>query len=349
METIEIQKPADMHIHLRDVDDPRFEIALREALGYATILPMPNLREPLLTTEGTMSYYWRIKNSLPVGKLQKIIPCMYFHVGLTLKELTYAHACGINVIKGYPQDGTTNSQYGMDFENIQQYYPTFEIMERKGMIFSVHGEVSMYPRLAREINFMHKVFPKLHHKFPKLKIVIEHVSDYRTIDMIEQLPDNIAATITPHHLILTIDDVMGNPHHDCHPVAKYEMDKYAIRKVATSGNPKFFFGSDSAPHLKYKKEFISKKFAGIFTPYEVAVPVVAQVFEESGVLAIMDNFMSVFGPRFYGLPPSEDEIKLIKKPWEVPLAYSRKVAGEATDFIVPLLAGQTLDWQVEGT
>ncbi|MCX6722157.1 MAG: dihydroorotase, partial [Candidatus Staskawiczbacteria bacterium] len=236
----------------------------------------------------------------------------------------------------YPIGVTTNSQNGVqDFKRI---YGVLEAMQECGMLLLLHGE-SPKPEvfcMEREKKF-HSTLISIAEKFPDLKIVLEHITTSDSVDIVKMF-DNVAATITIHHLMITLDDVVGgmlSPHHFCKPIAKRPQDRMALREAAFSGSPKFFYGGDSAPHLKEKKE-CACGCAGVFNA-PVALPLLVQLFEEFCRLDLLENFASTFGARFYGLPRNTKRIQLVKQDWTVPSEYSG---------IVPFMAGKTLHWKM---
>jgi len=242
--------------------------------------------------------------------------------------------------KVYPANVTTNSENGVsDFEKLD---PVFEMMEKVGMVACLHGESPdpNVPSVNKESKFLETLW-EITGKFPKLKVVLEHVSTKEAVEMIEASPSkNLAATITVHHLFLTLDDVVGekgvHPHHFCKPIAKMPEDREALRRVIMSGNPKFFLGTDSAPHLRKTKEEKPGSAAGVFSA-PVAIPLLVELFEKEGQLEKLESFTSEFGARFYGLPLNKEKITLLREPCIVP----KEIHG-----IVPFWAGKLLNWRV---
>jgi dihydroorotase len=240
--------------------------------------------------------------------------------------------------KVYPRGMTTNSENGVgDYKAID---PVLAAMQTCGMVALFHGE-SPNPDvfcLDREVKFL-KTLKAIAAKFPRLKIVLEHVTTAEAVKCVTELPDNVAATITVHHLFLTLNDVIGDklePHHFCKPVAKRPKDRAALIAAATGGNPKFFLGTDSAPHLKEAKECASG-CAGVYT-VPVAIPLLFQRFKQYDATDKLENFGSGFGADFYGLPRNKETIALIREKWTVPPIYNG---------IVPFWAGKEIDWRIE--
>ncbi|MBU4274767.1 dihydroorotase [Patescibacteria group bacterium] len=347
MDTIEIRKPDDFHLHLR-----RSEL-LRKVLPhtvnqFARGLIMPNTRPgPIITNEHVDNYRNEICSVLTKDQLAEFSPLMTIQITqeTTPEIINKAEQARAIAAKIYPQGVTTNSENGVvDFRGL---YPVFETMQELDMVLSLHGESpqEMVPGLEKEKTFLHTL-RMIARDFPKLRIVLEHITTEDAVKCVLELPETVAATITVHHLFLTLDDVIGyskdskglmQSHNFCKPIAKTVYDRAALRKVATSGNPKFFFGSDSAPHLKGSKECASV-CAGVFTA-PVALPLLCQMFEYLGHLEDrLEPFVSEFGAKFYRLPLNSERICCVKKEWIVPQEY---------DGIVPFMAGQKIYWQVE--
>lgn len=341
---ISIINPSDMHVHLRDGDLLRRVIRYTaHPFAYATI--MPNLKPHVRTKKDAAEYRKRIQGSLPSRVQKTFTPIMTISITDTTTPEIIREACARNgAIAGkvYPAGATTNSESGLsDFENALD---VFAEMERVGMILLLHGEIAD-PEVAfsqREEHFL-EILEWLVQEFPKLKIVLEHVSTTKAVQLVSRLGPNVGATITAHHLVLTENDVCGNPYNFCKPVAKTPENQRVLVEAAISGNPKFFFGSDSAPHLQvHKEQFYGvdengndcKPAAGIFSA-PVALGILAEVFEKQGALDKLQGFVSEFGPRFYGLQLPLNKIRLIREPWSVPLHY----AG-----IIPLRAGKSVAW-----
>jgi dihydroorotase len=237
--------------------------------------------------------------------------------------------------KLYPAGVTTGSADGV--ADVHAVFPHLEIMQQHDSVLSIHGEDPDSFCLDRERQYLKQV-QEIRDAFPKLRIVLEHLSDRASVGFIQNSDAHMAATITVHHLLLTLDDVIGgniNPHHFCKPVAKSSADRDALRRAAFSGNPKFFLGTDSAPHLKAKKES-SSGIAGIYTS-PVAIPLLAGIFDQAGVRDRLQGFCSENGSRFYGLPLNQETIVLQKKEWEVPAVMHGAV---------PFYAGRKISWSL---
>lgn len=349
---IKMIKPFDTHVHLRR------GIMLNFVLPYTVkhfseAVVMPNTNPPILTAEDARLYKAEIISALTCDN--RFNPLMTIQITPDTTPDTIIDAKYVGVVAGklYPRGVTTNSEdgFGADDFKSEKARAIFKEMQDVGMILSIHGELpgeNISP-LDREkyfigLNFLERLADNL----PGLKVIMEHLSTAEAVERINTLPDNFAATITPHHLALICDDVLGLtgevkfPHNYCKPVANNLPDREALIRMATSGNPKFFLGTDSAPHPKEKKE-CANPAAGIFNA-PVALQLLAQVFEERCVLGNLDRFISINGRNFYGLPhPREnDYITLIKEPWTVPDQYNK---GSVT--VVPFLAGKELKWQVK--
>ena len=247
-------------------------------------------------------------------------------------------ACNAGVIAGkvYPVGVTTNSHDGVS--DFSKMYPVFKAMQDCDMVLSLHGEYPGVFCLQRERAFIEDVLDDLVGDFHTLRIVLEHISTHTAVEFVEQANRNVAATITVHHLCLTLDDIIGDklqPHNFCKPVANLPFDRDALIKAATSGKSKFFLGTDSAPHPRSTKE-CSHCAAGVFSA-PVAIPVLVDIFSRCRKLECLEAFTSGFGASYYGLPLNEKMITLVKSRWKVPAEC---------DGVVPFMAGKTLNWQL---
>jgi len=345
METISTRRADNFHVHLRSwrPDDPDYLMPLVlpfTAKVFGRAIAMPNLRKNNgITTAPQMIEY---KEAIIIECTKQgwinFEPLMPIKITPETTPDRIKKAKSIEAIGGklYPNGVTTNSEGGVtDFKAL---YPTFDAMEKCELPLLTHSELPGILDLYAEQAFI-PILDMIVKNFPKLKIVVEHLSSKAMVDYVLQAPQNVAATITPQHLILTCRDI-GNPHNFCKPPAKTFADLEAIIKAATSGNPKFFFGSDSAPHWRHLKESV-KDLAGVFSD-PVALPVIFKVFEEQNALDKLENFTSVFGAQFYGLPLNQAQTILKKEKWVVPASY---VADNGYE-VVPFLAGQELEWQV---
>lgn len=331
--------PDDFHLHLR-----RGRL-LQAVLPYTAqyfrrVMVMPNTDPPILTADDAVAYRHEIMVALPTG-VTSFEPLMTIKLTMrtTPAMIRAARAVGVVAAKLYPVGMTTNSDDGVDVSQIVSLYPVFRAMSDVGMVLSIHGEMPGVTTFKREQAFL-PVLAQLAGDFSRLKIVLEHVTTWEAIEAVQSLPRIVAATITLHHLLLTIDDVLGGklmPHQFCKPVAKSIEDRIALRIAAMSGSPKFFFGSDSAPHLIAAKER-AEGAAGIFTA-PVLLPGLIEVFESCGCLDAFHCFVERFGSEFYGLTEPKSSRRYIdfrREPWVVPMDCNG---------VLPFLAGQTLQWQ----
>lgn len=328
--------PDDFHAHLRQGDlMPGYVRDLAHQFGRAII--MPNT-VPAMTSASAIADYKKqiLEAAAPVRK--DFEPLMTFKLNPNYTEQDLKDMMDVGVVAGkyYPAGVTTNSQDGIsDFEGI---FPVVAMMEKLGLVLCVHGEEPGEFCLDREQAFIKRV-ETLATKFPKLKIVFEHLSSAKSVEAVKRLPANVAATFTVHHLMMTLDDVVGDalrPHHFCKPLPKRPEDRAAIREAAFSGNPKFFLGTDSAPHQQGKKECPCGA-AGVYSA-PVAIPLLVQEFDRAGALDKLSNFIAGFGADFYGIPRTTKQIEVVKESWKVP---------EIVNGVVPLAAGQTLEWKIK--
>ena len=329
---ISICKPSDMHLHLRQGD--MLGTTVRDAATwFAQGVVMPNTVPAINTPERLIAYQDEILSRAPNFK-----PIMSFKLysGMSADAVTAMAKAGAVLGKLYPAGVTTNSEDGV--KSWQDIKEALGAMCNLGLVLSIHCESPDSCVLDREYEY-HQEFATIAKAYPGLRMVFEHISDRRSVDFVAGLPDQVAGTITAHHLLLTLDDVIGgnmNPHLFCKPVIKGLADREALRQAAFSGSGKFFFGSDSAPHLKANKE--SGSAAGGIYSSPVAVPLMAQLFEENGQLDKLENFMAVYGPAFYGIEPAAACITLVQKKSTIPLVI---------DGIVPLYAGKTMSWSLK--
>ncbi len=330
MKTLTLPLPDDFHVHLRQGELLK-NYAKTVAKEFGRILVMPNTVPPIASAENVRDYYTQIKSAAPQLDL---LMTFKLNAKISADELVKMKEAGVVAGKYYPAGVTTNSEDGVsEFESI---FPVVAEMEKLGLVLCIHGEEPSAFCLDREKEFIRRV-EILAERFPKLRIVFEHLSTAAAVEAVKRLPANVAATITAHHLIHTLDDVIGGslqPHHFCKPLPKRPEDRKALREAAFSGNPKFFFGSDSAPHAQSKKECCCGA-AGVYSA-PVAIPVLIQLFESANALDKLPNFIAAFGADFYGIPRPTKTVTYINSPWTVPANV---------DGAVPLFANQTLNWQ----
>lgn len=336
-----LRRPDDWHVHLRD--GLMLEaVAPYTARQFARAIVMPNLESPITTAALAEAYRERILAAAP--GFEPLMTC-YLTDDSDPAELTGGFQRGAwAAAKLYPAHATTNSAHGVT--GVRNIYPVLEAMQRAGMPLLIHGEDTdpAVDVFDREKAFIDRTFTSLLRDFPSLKMVFEHITTAEAADFVMAGGDNLAATITPQHLIINRNALFAGglrPHAYCLPVAKREAHRLAIRKAATSGSPKFFLGTDSAPHSVERKES-GCGCAGIFNaPF--ALESYAKVFDEEGALDRLEAFASDYGPRFYGLPPNEGRVVLERAPVTVP--ESMPAAGTN---VVPFHAGETLPWRFAG-
>lgn len=340
MTRLTIRRPDDFHLHLRIL--LMLQNVLRHTADhFARALIMPNPMPPIVTSEDVTRYQSEILAER--GQTVAFEPLMTFFIlpNHDPRQIGLLKGVGVLSGKGYPKGLTTNSDDG-----IEDYFALYEVyaeMEKHGLVLCLHGEKpgkEVYC-LDREKEFL-PIVRQINQDFPKLRIVVEHVSTAAAIETVLELPDAVAATITAHHPALTTDDIIGGklkPHLFCKPVAKRPEDREAIVRAMISGSPKFFFGSDSAPHPRGAKE-CAEGCAGLYTA-PVALAVLSEMFEKYDALDRLENFVSRFGAEFYSLPLNEGTITLEKKPWKVPTSYF-----DQPNDVVPFRAGEELQWQV---
>ncbi len=337
-ESITIRRPDDWHVHLRDGEMLRL-VAPYTARQFARAIVMPNLAPPITTVEAATAYRDRIAAAAGDG-FKPLMTC-YLTDETDPDELARGHADGVWVAaKFYPAGATTNSASGVT--DIRNIYPVLDRMQRIGMVLCVHGEVTDpdVDIFDREAVFIERVLAPTIRDFPELKVVLEHITTMEAADLVARSGPNVAATITPQHLIINRNAIFTGgltPHAFCLPVAKREEHRLAVRKAATSGSSKFFLGTDSAPHARKAKES-DCGCAGIFNaPF--ALESYVTVFDEDGALDRFEAFASENGARFYGLPLNEGTITLERADVQVP----EEVGG-----VVPFHAGETLHWNCVG-
>jgi dihydroorotase len=339
-----IRRPDDWHVHLRD--GAMLEtVAPYTARQFARAIVMPNLASPVTTVEAARAYRDRILAALPEDHDFTPLMTAYLTDTIDPAELAAGHAQGVlTAAKLYPAGATTNSDSGVtDIANIRG---ALEQMEALGMPLLIHGEVtdSDVDIFDREAVFIERILMPLTRAFPALKIVLEHITTADAVQFVESAGPNVAATITPHHCVINRNAIFERgirPHAYCLPIAKREQHRLAVRGAAVSGSPKFFLGTDTAPHARADKESACG-CAGIFNaPF--ALESYAAVFDAEGALDRLEAFASENGPRFYGLPLNKGAITLKRTPTAVP---DQLVAGGSE--LVPFQAGETLDWALGG-
>lgn len=335
-------RPDDWHLHLRDGDGLK-AVLPDTARQFARAIVMPNLRPPVTTAEAALAYYQRIKQALPTGLVFEPLMTLYLTDNTPAQEIAAARASGVvHAVKLYPAGATTNSDSGVT--SLHKCAAALAEMEKQGMPLLIHGEVTDgdVDVFDREKVFIERHLQPLLKDFPGLKVVFEHITTEDAAEFVAAGPANLAATITAHHLLMNRNAMFTGgirPHHYCLPVLKRETHRRALVKAAISDSGKFFLGTDSAPHPKSAKE-ASCGCAGMYTAH-AAIELYAEAFEEAGALDKLENFASVYGSDFYGLPRNTDKIILRKESWLVP-----ETIPFADDELVPLRAGQTISWKL---
>jgi dihydroorotase len=343
MTTLTLRRPDDWHLHLRD-GDALAAVLPHTARQFARAIVMPNLRPPVTTTAAAADYRARILAALPAGLAFEPLMTLYLTDRTDAAEVVRAKASGIvHGCKLYPAGATTNSDSGVT--DIRRIGAVLEKMAEVGMPLQVHAEVTAadVDVFDRESRFIDDVLAPLQSRLPQLKIVLEHATTRAAVSFVRAAARNVAATLTPQHLLMNRNAIFAGgvrPHHYCLPVLKREADRVALLAAATSGDPRFFLGTDSAPHARLTKE-AACGCAGIYSAH-AAIEFYAEAFEAAGALDRLEGFASEFGPRFYGLPLNDGRITLEKRDWTVPTQYP--FAGG--DTLVPLRAGESLAWRL---
>jgi dihydroorotase len=339
---LKLTRPDDWHLHLRD--DALMQSVLPDtARQFARAIVMPNLKPPVTTTSLALAYRQRIISALPAGAKFEPLMTLYLTDNTSAEEIRKAKESGVvHAVKLYPAGATTNSDAGVT--NLSKTYIALEEMQRCGIPLLVHGEVtdSNIDIFDREAVFIDKVLLPLQKDLPNLRVVFEHITTKDAAQFVASASDNIAATITAHHLLYNRNAMLVGgirPHYYCLPVLKRETHREALIKAATSGDKKFFLGTDSAPHAQYTKENACG-CAGCYTAH-TAIELYAEAFENAGELGKLEGFASFFGADFYGLPRNKETVTLRKQEWQVP--GSLDFAGSQ---LVPLRAGEKMKWKL---
>lgn len=343
MNKLTITRPDDWHLHLRDGGALK-AVLPDTARQFARAIVMPNLRPPVTTTELARAYRERILAALPIDMKFEPLMTLYLTDNTTAEEIVKAKESGfVHGVKLYPAGATTNSDSGVT--NLDKCDKALEAMEKVGMPLLAHAEVtdSDVDVFDRELVFIERHMIPLLKKFPALRVVFEHITTRDAADFVTLAPTHIGATITAHHLLMNRNDMFKGgiqPHHYCLPVLKRESHRVALVKAATSGNPKFFLGTDSAPHARHTKE-AACGCAGMYTA-RTALELYAEAFENVNALDKLEGFASFHGADFYGLPRNTEQVTLLKESWKVPssLPYDG-------DVLVPLRADQMVHWKFE--
>lgn len=342
MDSITLTRPDDWHLHLRDGDGLR-AVLPDTARQFARAVVMPNLRPPVRSVAEAEAYRQRILDALPQGLSFEPLMTLYLTDNTCAEEIHRARASGfVHAVKYYPAGATTNSDSGVT--DLQRCEAVFDALQETGMPLLMHGEVTDpgVDIFDREAVFIERHLLRVSERFPRLKIVLEHITTAQGAQFVAQSRAGIAATITAHHLLLNRNAIFSGglrPHAYCLPVLKRETHRQALLAAAISGNPKFFLGTDSAPHARHSKE-ADCGCAGLYTAHS-AIELYAEAFEQADALDRLEAFASFNGPDFYGLPRNATRLTLQRAPWTVPFALP---FGEAT--LVPMRAGETVAWRV---
>lgn len=342
MDRISLRRPDDWHLHLRDGAVLASTVA-HAARCFARAIVMPNLKPAVRTTAQALDYRERILGEVPEGASFDPLMTLYLTDDTPPEEIARARLSGrVFGVKLYPAGATTNSHEGVS--RLSRCFHALEKMEELGVPLLVHGETTdpAIDVFDREQVFIEEVLGPALERFSRLKVVLEHITTREAAQFVEVTGPNVAATITAHHLLLNRNALfLGGirPHHYCLPVLKRETHREALVEAAISGNPKFFLGTDSAPHARNTKE-AACGCAGIYTAH-AAIELYAAAFEEAGALDKLEGFASAFGAQFYGLPLNRSNITLVREEWRVP---ERLRFGD--DDLVPLRAGETIPWKL---
>jgi dihydroorotase len=339
---ITLARPDDWHLHLRDGAGLAAVVgATARVFGRAIV--MPNLKPPVTTVAQAAAYRARIVAALPVGSRFEPLMTLYLTDNTPAAEIAAARASGfVHAVKYYPAGATTNSDSGVTA--LERAYPALAAMERHGVVLSLHGEVTEpdVDLFDRERVFVDRLLGRIVRDFPALKVVLEHITTREAAQFVAAAPANVAATVTPQHLLWSRNALFAGgirPHFFCLPVLKREAHRQALVAAATSGSPKFFLGTDSAPHARHTKENACG-CAGCYSA-PAALEFYAAAFEDAGALDRLEGFASCFGADFYGLPRHADTVTLVRESWTLPAEYPY---GEHT--IVPLAAGEVVRWRL---
>jgi dihydroorotase len=340
--TLRIRRPDDWHLHLRD-GAHLAAVLPHTATRFARALVMPNLRPPMTTTAALADYRARILQALPAGMRFEPLMTLYLTDRTPPEEVRKARASGFVVgAKLYPAGATTHSDAGVT--SIDNVWGALEAMAEAGLVLQVHGEVT-HPDVDvfdREREFIDRVLSRIVERVPALKVVFEHVTTSAAVEFVRGARPGVAATMTPQHLLMNRNAMFEGgvrPHHYCLPVLKRERDREALVAAATGDDPRFFLGTDSAPHARHTKE-TACGCAGIFSAH-AGIELYAEVFEAAGRLDRLEAFASERGADFYGVPRNQDSITLVREEWTVPSSYAF-----GTDELVPLRAGGKISWKL---
>ncbi|MCK6415407.1 MAG: dihydroorotase [Giesbergeria sp.] len=338
--TLTITRPDDWHLHVRD-GAPLHTVVPHTAAQFGRAIIMPNLRPPVTTAQQALEYKQRILAAVPQGVAFEPLMTLYLTDNLPPDEIARAKDAGVVACKLYPAGATTNSDAGVT--DLRKTYKTLEAMQKAGLLLLVHGEVTSpdIDLFDREAVFIEQQLIPLRRDFPELKIVFEHITTQEAAQYVQEADRFTAATLTAHHLLYNRNAIFTGgirPHYYCLPVLKREVHRQALVQAATSGSPRFFLGTDSAPHPAHLKEHASG-CAGCYTAH-AAIEMYAEAFDNAGALDKLEGFASFHGPDFYGLPRNQGTITLRRESWTPPEHFA---FGEAE--LKPLRAGEALPWK----
>ena len=338
---LSLTRPDDWHLHVRDGAALNVVVP-HTAMQFARAIIMPNLKPPVTTAEQALAYKQRILAAVPAGVAFEPLMTLYLTDNLAPAEIARAKAAGVVACKLYPAGATTNSDAGVT--DLRKIYPVLEAMQREGVLLLVHGEVtsSDIDLFDREAVFIERHLAPLRRDFPELKIVMEHITTSEAVQYVKSADHHLAATLTVHHLLYNRNAIFTGgirPHYYCLPVLKRETHRQALVQAAISGDPRFFLGTDSAPHPAHLKEHATG-CAGCYTAH-AAIEMYAEVFDQAEALDKLEGFASFFGADFYGLPRNTDRITLRRENWTPPESYA---FGEAE--LKPLRSGESLPWRL---
>lgn len=343
MNSLSIIAPDDWHLHFRD-GDMLPETVPATARCFKRAIVMPNLVPPVTTADMALAYKKRIEAATPNGADFTPLMTLYLTNDTRPEDIQEAVKQGVTAAKLYPAGATTNSAAAVSA--LEALFPVFESMSNAGMPLLIHGEVtdSHIDIFDREKEFIDRHLKKIVSNFPNLKVVFEHITTQDAAEFVINASDNVAATITPQHLLLNRNDLLVGgvrPHNFCLPVLKRNIHQLALQEAVKSGSKKFFLGTDSAPHEKHKKESACG-CAGCYSAWS-AIELYAQIFEEIGAIDKLEGFASLHGPDFYQLPRNQERITLTRESWTIP----EQIILPNGNPIVPFYAGMTVNWKLK--
>ena len=343
LQALTLARPDDWHLHLRD-GAALAAVLPHSARQFARAIVMPNLRPPVTTVALARAYRERILAALPAGARFEPLMTLYLTDNTTPEEIAQARASGlVHAVKYYPAGATTNSDSGVT--RLAHCFRALEAMEKAGLPLLLHGEVTdpEVDVFDREQVFIDTLLPQITQRFAGLRLVLEHVTTREAVQYVSAAPANVAATITAHHLLLNRNAMFAGgvrPHHYCLPLLKREVHRRALVQAATGGSPKFFLGTDSAPHARRNKE-ASCGHAGVYSAH-AAIELYAEAFDAAGALDRLEAFAAFHGADFYRLPRNTEKITLRRENWQVQTSFALD-----DDQLVPLRAGESLSWRLQ--